>query len=117
MVLLNIFECEKNILNSLDATCERSFMATPRDKYFTKMYETLVNYNDRNDAPLFNENILKAMHKVIAEEESDALNITSDAHNITADNFYHTPVMPNTQGENENTILTSERLNNLGALS
>ena len=32
------------------------------------------------------------------------------------DNFCRSPVTPNTQGENENAILTSERLNNLDAL-
>ena len=81
------------------------------------MYETLVDYNDRNDAPLSNENILKAMHKVIAEEESDALNITLDAHNITADTFFQTPATPNTQVDNINKIFTSERLNNSDALA
>ena len=33
------------------------------------------------------------------------------------DTFYQTPVMPNTQGENANEILTSKRLNNLDALA
>ena len=56
-ICFNIFECGNNLLNKLDATYERSCMATPRDKYYTKMYETLVDYNDRNDAPLSNENI------------------------------------------------------------
>ena len=32
-------------------------------------------------------------------------------------NFCQTTVTPNTQGENENAILTSERLNNLDALA
>ena len=38
----NIFECGRNILNILDVTYEQSCMATPRDKYYTKMLETLV---------------------------------------------------------------------------
>ena len=91
-------------------------MATQRDKYYTKMYETLVDYNDRNDAPLFNEKIQQAILKVISEEESDARNINSDVHNLTMDTFCQTPVTPNTQGENENAILTSETLNNSDAL-
>ena len=33
------------------------------------------------------------------------------------DSSYQTPVTPNTQGENENTIFTSDRLNNSDALS
>ena len=47
----------------------------------------------------------------------DAHNITLDAHNITVDTFWQTPVTTNTQGENENAILTSERLNNSGTLA
>ena len=47
------------------------------------------------------------MYKVIAEEESDAHNITLDAQNITAGTFSQTS---NTQRENANAILTSEKL-------
>ena len=47
----------------------------------------------------------------------DVCNIALGSHNITMDTFYQTPIMPNTQGENGNAILTSERLNNLDALS
>ena len=39
-------------------------MENSRDKYYTEMYKTLVDYNDCNDAPLSNENILEAIHKV-----------------------------------------------------
>ena len=53
------------------------------------------------------------MHKVIAEQESDARNITLDAHNVTAGNFIQTS---NTQRENENTILRSEKLDKLDDL-
>ena len=104
-------------MNMLDAMCERSCMATPRDKYYTKMYKTLVDYNDRKDAPVSNEKIQQEMRKLITKEEADARNITSDSHNATADNFCQTPVTPNTQRENENAILTSERLNNLDVLA
>ena len=53
----NIFECGKNLLNKLESTRKRACMATPRDKYNTKIYETLVDYNDHNNAPFSNENI------------------------------------------------------------
>ena len=55
--IFNIFECGKNILNKIYATYERACMVTPRDKYHTKMHETLVYYNDCNDAPLSNEKL------------------------------------------------------------
>ena len=59
----------------------------------------------------------KAMHKFISEEELDAHKITLGDHNVTADTFSHKPVTPNTQGQNENSILASERLNNSDALA
>ena len=113
----NIFECGNNILNRLNATYKQSCMATPTDKFYTKIYETLVDYNDRNNAPFSNENILQAICKVRADEEADSRNITLDAHNVTVDNFCQMHVTPNTQGDNENLILTRERLNNLDFLA
>ena len=53
----NIFLCGKNILNKLYATCKRACMATPRDKYYTELFRTITDSNDRNSAPLFNEKI------------------------------------------------------------
>ena len=93
----NMFECGNIILNMIDAMCQRACMATPIDKYYTKMYKTLVDHNDRNDAPVSTEKIQQEMRKLITKEEADARNITSDAHNATADNFCQTPVTPNTQ--------------------
>ena len=43
--------------------------------------------------------------------------MTLDTHNVTADIFSQMPITPNTHGENENEILTSERLNILDALA
>ena len=93
-IYFNIFECRKNILNKLDATCERVCMATPRDKYSTESLRTITDCNDRNCAPLFNEKIKYAIHRVIVEEEKYS-------HNLTVDNSIQTPVMTNTQRENE----------------
>ena len=84
-IYFNIFECGKNILNKIDATCKRACIATSREKYYTKIYDTLIGHNDRNNASLSNENIQDAIHKVITEEESDSHNITLDAHNVTSD--------------------------------
>ena len=62
-------------------------MATPRNKYYTKIYETLVYYNNHNDAPFSNAKIKQATHKVISEEEAGANKITLDAHNVTVNTF------------------------------
>ena len=53
-----------------------------------------------------NDNNRYAIHRVIAEEEEDTHNITSDAHNVIVDNFSH---ISNTQRDNANEILTSEK--------
>ena len=109
----NIFECGKNILNKIDATCERACMENPRDKYYTELFRTITYCNDSNSAPLSNENIRYAIHRVIAEEKLDVHNITSDTHNVTVDNFSQTS---NTQREKKNTILTSEKRDKSDAL-
>ena len=70
------------------------------------MFRYITDFNNRDDAPLSNENIREGIHKVIAEEESNVHNIGSDAHNVTADTFSQTS---NTQRENENAILTIEK--------
>ena len=77
-----------------------------------EIYDNLVDYNERNYAPISNEKIWQAIRKIMVDEEADARNINLDSHNVTVDTFCRTPVTPNTQGENENIILTSARLNN-----
>ena len=47
----------------------------------------------------------------------DACNITSDSHNVTTDMFRQMTVTTNTQGKNENVILTIERPNISDALT
>ena len=34
----NIFECGRNLLDRLDVTYQRAFVATPQDKYYTDMF-------------------------------------------------------------------------------
>ena len=94
-IYFNIFECGKNVLNRIDKKCEQACMATPRDKYYTKLYETLVDYNYCNDSPLSNEKIVQAILKFVAEEEADACNINLYCHNVTADTFCQAPITPN----------------------
>ena len=43
-------------------------MATLRDSYYTEIFKTLTDYNDRENTPLSNVKILEAIHKVIEEE-------------------------------------------------
>ena len=62
-------------------------MKNSGDEYYTELLRTKEYCNNRNDAPLSNENIQKPIHKVIEEDELDAHNITLDDHNVTADTF------------------------------
>ena len=98
-------------------TYERACMATPREKYYKKILETLVDYNDCNNAPLSNKNLIQAIITVMSETEAEECKIFFDANNVTMDNFYQSPVTTNTQGENANAIFSSERQNNSDALA
>ena len=48
----NIFECGKNLLIILDTTREQACMATSRERYYTKMFKTLTDYNYCKHTPL-----------------------------------------------------------------
>ena len=65
-------------------------MEHPRDKYYTELFRAMIDFNNRNDAPLYNENIRYTINRVITEEESYAHNITLDAHKVTVDSFSQT---------------------------
>ena len=81
--ILTYSSAVKNFLNNLDATCKKACIATSKDKYYTKMFNTLTGYNDRKNMPWSNANIIEAICKVMEEES-----ITDD-NNATADTFSH----------------------------
>ena len=62
--------------------------------------DTLVEYNDRDDAPLSNEKLLQSFSKVMAETEEEERNAKLNANNVTMDTFCQSPVMTNTQRRN-----------------
>ena len=103
-IYFNLFKCGKYLLNRLDASCKQACMATSRESYYIEIFNTLTDYNDRNNTPLSNDKIREAIHRVI-EEESIA-----DANKVTADTFSHAS---NIQIENANTIFTSDKLDKL----
>ena len=55
----NLFKCGKNILNRLDATYKQACVSTSREIYYTEIYNTLPDYNERKNTPLWNEKIYK----------------------------------------------------------
>ena len=60
----NIFECGRNILDRLDVTYQRAFMANPQEKYYTRLLDNLVETNNCNDETLSNENLQQAVSDV-----------------------------------------------------
>ena len=62
-------------------------MANSRYKHYMVLLRKITDYNNRNNAPLSNENIREAVHEFIAEEELYAHNVTVDDHNVTTDAF------------------------------
>ena len=66
----NIYECGINLLERLGVKYQREFMVTPKDKYYNALLDTLVKQNNLRGKPLSNENIQKAVSKVIEETEA-----------------------------------------------
>ena len=65
-----IFKCGRNILGILAVTYQPAFMATPQDKYYTRMLENPVEMNDRNSEIFSNEKLRQSVSDV--REETDA---------------------------------------------
>ena len=68
----NIFECGRNLLDQLDITFQRAFMASPvqeglyqpspaRERYYDKMAESLIKAKVGSDGTINNDEL----HKVI----------------------------------------------------
>ena len=53
----NVLKCRRKILNRIDVSYERACMATPGEKYYTKMLETIIEHNDSHNAPLSSEKL------------------------------------------------------------
>ena len=61
----NIFECGRNLLDKLDVMYEQAFMATPKDKYYNALLDTLVKDNNSKGETLSNDKIRQAVGKKI----------------------------------------------------
>ena len=85
----NISDCGRNILDRLDVTYQRAFMATPQDKYYTEMLENLVKMNNLRGEPLSNERLRQAVIDV--REETDVEH-ERNINDITCDDSYQSPM-------------------------
>ena len=106
-IYFNIFECGRNLFNKIDMTYDRACMYTPKDIYFDNILETLVNHNNRHNAPFSNENLRQAISIVVSETEDEERNAKCNANNMNMDNLCQSPVTANTQRKNTN--ITIER--------
>ena len=67
----NIFECGRNLLDKRDVTYQRAFIATPKDKYYNVLLDTLVKDNNLRGGSLYNDKIRQSVGKVIEEMEAE----------------------------------------------
>ena len=61
----NIYECGRNLLEQLDVTYQRAFIATPKDIYYNVLLDILVKDNNLRGEPLSTKEIQKAVSRLI----------------------------------------------------
>ena len=79
----------RKLLNRLDVSYEQACMDTPRDEYYTKILENIIDHNDCQNAPLLSENIRQAVSIVKAETEEEERDVAHNANNVTVDTFFN----------------------------
>ena len=77
----NIFECGRNILDQLDVTYQRAFMASPvqegyytspaRERYYDQLTKYVINSNVRSDGTIKNDKLNQEIIDLKSEEESE----------------------------------------------
>ena len=70
-IYFNIYDCGRNILDRLDVMYQQAFTATPKDKYYNALLDTLVKDNNLRGETLSNEKNKKSVGKVIEETEAE----------------------------------------------
>ena len=69
--------------------CERACMATPQEKYYNALLNTLVKDNNRKGAPLSNDNLRQKVGKVLEETEAE---FERNINKITCDTSFQSPI-------------------------
>ena len=73
-----LFKCVNTFLNHLYATYKCPYMKNTKGNYWSEMYDTITNYNDRNHTPLSKAKIREAVNQVILEEKVESNNVLVD---------------------------------------
>ena len=53
----NVFECGRKLLDRLDVSYERLYIATLKEEYFTEMLDSLIERNRCHSTPMSNKNL------------------------------------------------------------
>ena len=95
----NIFECGRNLLDQLDVTYQRAFMAKPvqeglyqispaRERYYDMMKNNITEKNVGSEGTINNEELCKEITILKSEEESGNERNIND---MTQDDDYKSP--------------------------
>ena len=85
----NVFECGRN---NPDVSCERTFMDTEDNEYFTDILDTRNTYQYRHGQILSSKKLKEAVLHVMDEEEED---IEHNINNVTCDTSFQSPFTKN----------------------
>ena len=80
-IYFNTFKCGRNLLNQLDVTYQRAFMATPVqegyyqqspacERYYDQLEKSLINSTIRSDGTINNDKLNEAITQLKAEKEA-----------------------------------------------
>ena len=86
----NIFECGRNLLDQLDVTYQRAFMATSAQyEYYREMTKSLLKENIKSDEKICNEKI----HQVVIDLRAELdLEHERNINNSTSEDVYTSPI-------------------------
>ena len=88
-IYFNIFECRRNLLDRLDVTYQRAFIATTAENGYNKeMLKNLIKVNNEG-GKLCNEKLRQAVIDLKSETEVEH---ERKINNITFDDLYQSPM-------------------------
>ena len=87
-IYFKIFECGRNLLDQLDVTYQRAFMATPEYEYYKEMTKSLIKANNEG-GKLCNEKIRQAVINLREELNGE---YKGNINKISCDDLYQSPM-------------------------
>ena len=81
-----LFKCGKQFFSNPGMAYERVFMVSAKENYWLEFHHIITNYNDWNDTPLSNANIIESITQVILQQR-----VIAESNNFTVDTFMISP--------------------------